>query len=108
MTARHVLVQVLLWTGVACVLLSAAAVLRLRGTLMRLHALASASCAGVPLVAAAVAVDQGVGRAAAKTLFIGLLFAVGGTVTTIAVGRAAVEAEPAEERGGSAEEGGGA
>ncbi|MCZ0978558.1 hypothetical protein O1L60_03120 [Streptomyces diastatochromogenes] len=41
------------------------------------------------------------GRAAVKTLFIGLLFAAGGTVTTIAVGRAAVEAESAGEGGGA-------
>ncbi|GAB7184387.1 hypothetical protein ATKI12_4218 [Kitasatospora sp. Ki12] len=96
MTPRHVIVLVLLWAGTGCVLLSAAAVLRLRGTLMRLHALAPASVAGVPLIAAAVAVDQGPGRAAAKTLFIGLVFAVGGTVTTIAVGRAARQAEAEE------------
>ncbi|MFC9588773.1 cation:proton antiporter [Streptomyces sp. NPDC056944] len=96
MTPHHVVVLVLMWSGVSCLLLSAVAVLRLRGTLMRLHALAPASCAGLPLIAAAVAVDQGVGRAAAKTLFIGLLFAVGGTVTTIAVGRAADRAGASE------------
>ncbi|MEU2232516.1 cation:proton antiporter [Streptomyces vietnamensis] len=101
MTPHHVVVLVLLWTGTAAVLLSAAAVLRLRGTLTRLHALAPASCVGMPLIAAAVAVEQGAGRAAAKTLFIGLLFAVGGTVTTIAVGRAAVRSGEAEERSGS-------
>ncbi|MFF4793969.1 MULTISPECIES: cation:proton antiporter [unclassified Streptomyces] len=96
MTPRHVTVLVLLWAGVGCVLLSAVAVLRLRGTLMRLHALAPPSCAGIPLIALAVAVDQGVGRAAVKTLFIGLVFAVGGTVTTIAVGRASQQAEEGE------------
>ncbi|MFH9979079.1 cation:proton antiporter [Streptomyces sp. NPDC017179] len=93
MTPRHLTVLVLLWAGVGCMLLSAVAVLRLRGTLMRLHALAPPSCAGVPLIALAVAVDQGVGRAAVKTLFIGLLFAVGGTVTAISVGRASQQAE---------------
>lgn len=93
MTARHDVVLFLLWAGVACVLLSAVAVVRLRGTLMRLHGLAPASVAGVPLIAAAIAVDQGAGRSAAKTLFIGLLFAVGGTVTTIAIARASRQAE---------------
>ncbi|MFB6805249.1 cation:proton antiporter [Streptomyces sp. NPDC056387] len=93
MTPHHVVVLVLLWAGVACMLLSAAALVRLRGTLMRLHALAPAPVAGVPLIATAVAVDQGAGRAAVKTLFIGLLFALGGTVTAIAVGRAARQAE---------------
>ncbi|MEE6270360.1 MULTISPECIES: cation:proton antiporter [Streptomyces] len=93
MTPHHVTVLVLLWSGVGCMLLSAVAVLRLRGSLMRLHALAPASVAGVPLIAASVAVEQGAGRAAAKTLFIGLLFAVGGTVTTIAIGRATRQTE---------------
>ncbi|WP_369372524.1 monovalent cation/H(+) antiporter subunit G [Streptomyces sp. cg36] len=93
MTPHHVVVMVLLWAGVGCMLLSAAALLRLQGTLMRLHALAPASVAGVPLIAAAVAVGQGLGRAAVKTLFIGLLFALGGTVTAIAVGRAARQGE---------------
>ncbi|PBC70458.1 multisubunit Na+/H+ antiporter MnhG subunit [Streptomyces sp. TLI_235] len=93
MTAGHTTALVPLWTGVAFVLLSAFALVRLRGTPMRLHALAPASCAGLPLIATAVAVEQGLGRAAAKTLLIGLLFAAGGTVTTIAVGRAARQDE---------------
>ncbi|MFJ7280181.1 cation:proton antiporter [Kitasatospora sp. NPDC098663] len=93
MTVRHPIVLVLLWTGVGCMLFSALAMLRLGGTLTRLHALAPASVAGVPLIAAAVALDQGAGRAAVKTLFIGLLFAAGGTVTTIALGRASHQAE---------------
>lgn len=88
MSAAHVCVLVLLWTGVACVLLSAVALFLLDGKFLRLHALAPASCLGVPLIAAAVAVDQGAGRAAVKTLFIGLLFAAGGTAGTIAVGKA--------------------
>ncbi|MEV0533540.1 monovalent cation/H(+) antiporter subunit G [Kitasatospora sp. NPDC050463] len=97
MTARHLIVLVLLWSGAAFLLLSALAMLRLRGTLMRLHALTPASVAGMPLIAAAVALEQGVGRAAVKTLFIGLLFAAGGTVTTIAIGRASRQAEDTEE-----------
>ncbi|MFG2819615.1 monovalent cation/H(+) antiporter subunit G [Kitasatospora sp. NPDC048365] len=96
---RHAIVLVMLWAGVGCVLLSSLALLRLGGTLMRLHALAPASVVGVPLIAAAVALDQGVGRAAVKTLFIGLLFAVGGAVTTVAVGRASQQAEGQPEGG---------
>ena len=97
MSVGHVIVLVLLWAGVACFLLSAFALVRLRGTLMRLHALAAASCLGLPLIAVAVAVEQGAGRAALKTLMIGLLFAAGGTAGTIAVGKAAAQAG---ERGG--------
>ncbi|MFJ3233989.1 monovalent cation/H(+) antiporter subunit G [Streptomyces sp. NPDC086787] len=102
---RHIVVLVLLWAGVACMVLSAVAVVRLRDTVLRLHGLAPASCAGVPLVAAAVAVEQGVSRAAVKTLLIGLLFAAGGTVTTIAVARASAQAE--EDIGESTGEGAG-
>ncbi|MFE0510691.1 cation:proton antiporter [Streptomyces sp. NPDC058964] len=90
---NHIGVLVLLWAGVACLVLSAVALLRLRETILRLHGLTPASCAGVPLIALAVAVDQGFGRAAIKTLLIGLLFAVGGTVTTIAIARASAQAE---------------
>ncbi|MGW1892343.1 monovalent cation/H(+) antiporter subunit G [Streptomyces sp. NPDC002004] len=86
-------VLALVWTGVGFLFLSAAALVRLRGTVMRLHALALASCAGMPLIAVAVATDQGAGRAAMKTLFIGLLFAIGGTVTTIAIAQASRQAE---------------
>ena len=98
MTAGHVVALVLLWAGVACVLLSALALVRLKGTLMRLHALAVSSCLGVPLIALAVAVQQGPGRAAVKTLLIGLLFAAGGTAGTIAVGKAAWESGEGEQR----------
>ncbi|GAA2276360.1 hypothetical protein GCM10010430_72890 [Kitasatospora cystarginea] len=96
MMAGHVLVLVLLWAGVAFVLLSVVALARFGDTFLRLHALAPAACAGVPLIAAAVAADQGAGRAAVKTLLIGLLFAAGGTVTTIALGKASWQAERRE------------
>ncbi|MBD0694167.1 cation:proton antiporter [Streptomyces sp. CBMA123] len=93
MTAGHILVLVLLWAGVAFVLLSVAALVRFTDTFTRLHALAPAACVGVPLIAAAVALDQGGGRGAAKTLLIGLLFGVGGTVTTIALGKSSWHSE---------------
>ncbi|MFI8499589.1 monovalent cation/H(+) antiporter subunit G [Streptomyces sp. NPDC085524] len=55
MTVRHPAVLVLLWLGVGCLLLSALELVRLRGTPMRLHALAPASVVGLSLIAAAVA-----------------------------------------------------
>lgn len=100
MSVGHGIVLALLWAGVGCFLLSGFALLRLRGTFMRLHALAVASCAGLPLVAAAVAVQQGAGRAAVKTLLIAVLFAIGGTAGTVAIGRASLRSgERAGERG---------
>lgn len=93
---------VLLGAGTACVLASAAALALLRGGPERLHALTPASGLGVPLIACAVALEQGAGRAAVKTLLIGLLFAVGGTVTTIAVGKVvAEECQGAQADGGA-------
>lgn len=105
MSVGHVIVLVLLWAGVACFLLSAFALVRLRGTLMRLHALAAGSCLGLPLIAVAVAVQQGAGRAALKTLMIGLLFAAGGTAGAVAIGKAAWQAGERDGQGERAERG---
>ncbi|MFD0358385.1 monovalent cation/H(+) antiporter subunit G [Streptomyces sp. NPDC127110] len=89
--AAHLAAHVLLWAGVACFLVSAAALPFLPPGLARLHALAPAGGLGTPLIACAVALEQGLGRAAGKTLLIGLLLAAGSTVTTIAVARATAE-----------------
>ncbi|MEU9716445.1 monovalent cation/H(+) antiporter subunit G [Streptomyces sp. NPDC047976] len=94
----HLAAHVLLWAGVACFLVSAAALPFLPPGLARLHALAPAGGLGTPLIACAVALEQGLGRAAGKTLLIGLLLAAGSTVTTIAVAKAtAGEDEDDEE-----------
>lgn len=98
MTAGSLVAHLLLWAGTACVLLSAAGLLLLRDPLDRLHALAPATGLGVPLIALAVAVDQGAGRAAVKTLFIGLLLAFGGTATTIEVARTTAREEEGKAR----------
>ncbi|WP_055588919.1 monovalent cation/H(+) antiporter subunit G [Streptacidiphilus griseoplanus] len=95
---EHIVVLVLLWAGTGLVLLSAVSLALLPDRFQRLHALAPAAGLGVPLIALAVAVDQGVGRAALKTLLIGALLAVGGTVGTMAVGKATLEAEGRDRR----------
>ncbi|GLX21571.1 MULTISPECIES: monovalent cation/H(+) antiporter subunit G [Streptomyces] len=95
----HLAAHVLLWAGAACFLVSAAAVPFLYPGLARLHALAPAGGLGTPLIACAVALEQGAGRAAGKTLLIGLLLAAGSTVTTIAVARATAEEDAAEGDG---------
>ncbi|MGW2250202.1 monovalent cation/H(+) antiporter subunit G [Kitasatospora sp. NPDC001660] len=93
MTGRHAVALVLLCAGTAALLLSTLALIVLPGPYLRLHALSPAAALGAPLVALALAVDTGPGRAAAKLLVIGLLLAVGGTVTTMAVARTTVLAE---------------
>ncbi|MER6049154.1 monovalent cation/H(+) antiporter subunit G [Streptomyces sp. BHT-5-2] len=84
---HHLLSLVLLIAGSAVMLLSAVALAVLPGPYARLHALSPAASLGAPLVAFALAVDTGPGRAAVKLLVIALLLAAGGTVTTMAIGR---------------------
>lgn len=88
MTGTGIAVLVLLAAGVAMLLLSALALVVLPRPYARLHALAPAALLGGPLIALAAAVELGPGRTALKVLVVGALTAVGGTVTTMAIGRA--------------------
>ncbi|MGW3075759.1 MULTISPECIES: monovalent cation/H(+) antiporter subunit G [unclassified Kitasatospora] len=90
---RHAVALVLLWAGTTALLLSAVALAVLPGRYLRLHALSPAAVLGTPLIALALAVDTGPGRAAVKLLVIGLLVTAGGTVTTMAVARATRRSE---------------
>ncbi|MFF2078550.1 cation:proton antiporter [Kitasatospora sp. NPDC058162] len=94
---RHTVALVLLCAGTAALLLSAVGLAVLPGPYLRLHALSPGATLGAPLVALALAVDTGPGRAAVKLLVIGLLLAAGGTVTTMAVGHATARAETTQE-----------
>jgi monovalent cation/proton antiporter MnhG/PhaG subunit len=87
MGPRHVVALVLLALGAAALVVSAVALVVLPAPFARLHALAPATSLGAPLIALALAVDTGPGRAAVKLLFIGGLLAVAGPVTTMAVAR---------------------
>ncbi|MFD3457089.1 cation:proton antiporter [Streptomyces sp. NPDC058691] len=87
MTVRHGLALALLVAGSAVLLLSAVAMVLLPGPYARLHALSPAASLGAPLIALAVAVETGPGRAALKLLLIGALLAAAGPVTTMAIGR---------------------
>ncbi|MFC8719864.1 cation:proton antiporter [Kitasatospora sp. NPDC057198] len=98
MTSRHVLALVLLAAGSGALLLAAAALVRLPGRYLRLHALSAASTLGVPLTAAAAAVETGPGRAAGKLLLIGALVLAAGPVTTMAIGRLTVRLDAERAR----------
>jgi multicomponent Na+:H+ antiporter subunit G len=87
MEARHVCSLVLLFAGVGALLLSVFAFTVLPRPYARIHALATATSLGAPLVALALAVETGPGRGAVKLLVIGALIALGGPVTTMAIGR---------------------
>ena len=94
MEIRHLIALVLLVLGTAALLLSGFALLALPGPYARLHALAPATSLGAPLIALALAIDTGPGRAALKLLFLGALLALSGPVTTTAVGRVIAATEP--------------
>ncbi|MEV6976883.1 monovalent cation/H(+) antiporter subunit G [Kitasatospora sp. NPDC093806] len=95
---RHAVALALLSLGTAALLLAALGLTVLPGPQLRLHALSPAGALGAPLVALALAVETGPGRAALKLLLIGLLLAAGGTVTTMAVGRVTHHATRAADR----------
>ncbi|RKN40845.1 cation:proton antiporter [Streptomyces hoynatensis] len=98
MEVRHVFALVLLACGVAVLLLAGLALLVLPGPYARVHALSPATSLALPLVCLALALDTGPGRQALKLLFIGLLGALSGPVTTLAIGRTAWRASaPGEE-----------
>jgi multicomponent Na+:H+ antiporter subunit G len=93
MEARHVCALVLLVAGIGVLLLSALAFTVLPRPYARLHALTPATSLGAPLVLLALAVETGPGRSAVKLLVIGALIALGGPVTTMAIGRATAQHE---------------
>lgn len=93
MTARHVCALVLLVAGTGVLLLSAVGLVTLSRPYQRLHALTPATTVGAPLVALALAVETGPGRAAVKLLLIAVIVAVGGAVTAMAIGRATAQHE---------------
>ncbi len=105
MTVRHTAALVLLTAGTAVILLSAVGIVVLRRPFGRLHALTPAASLGVPLVTLALALQSGPGRAAVKLLVIGALVAVGGPVTTMALGRATAQHEGAVPTGTAGSEG---
>ncbi|WBO68503.1 cation:proton antiporter [Streptomyces camelliae] len=93
MSVRHVCALVLLVAGTGVLLLSAVGLVALPRPFQRLHALTPATTVGLPLVALALAVATGPGRAAVKLLLIAVIVAIGGAVTAMAIGRATAQHE---------------
>ncbi len=91
MTAKELIVDLLLVLGCSAVLLSCVAVLRLPQLAGQLHGLAPAGTIGVPLVCASVAIDQGLGRNAGKVIIIALVLVVTGPVVATVTARAAAQ-----------------
>ncbi|GHD98501.1 cation:proton antiporter [Streptomyces alanosinicus] len=93
MAVRHVCALVLLVAGTGVLLVSAAGLVALPRPYQRLHALTPASTVGAPLVALALAVESGPGRAAVKLVLVAVIVAFGGAVTAMAIGRATAQHE---------------
>jgi multisubunit Na+/H+ antiporter MnhG subunit len=79
---------VLMWAGVGVCVCAALGMLLVRDPADRLHLTSPLNTVGGTLVAVAVAVQTGWGRAAVKDVFIGLLLLGTGAVVSAATGQA--------------------
>ncbi|KAA9150309.1 monovalent cation/H(+) antiporter subunit G [Amycolatopsis acidicola] len=84
---------VLVYAGVAVVLLAAAGMLRARALLTRLHLLSPASTVGAPLIGVGLAGENGWHLGTAAILLTVLLLAVTGPVLQSAAARLAANSE---------------
>lgn len=88
MTARHVIVAVLLWAGVALELVACLGLIVMRSVYDRLHFSAPATL-GVVLIAVAVVVEKSFSLIGNKALLIAVFALIGSPLVTHALGRAA-------------------
>lgn len=88
MTVREVIVDVLLWAGVALVLLACLGLLVMRSALARLH-FASPAALGLVFVAVAILVDKDFSMIGDKSLLIAAFTLIGSPLATHALARAA-------------------
>jgi multisubunit Na+/H+ antiporter MnhG subunit len=89
MSARALAVDVLLYAGTAVVVLSSLSLLWMRSVYDRVHLIGPAAMLGVPLIAAALVVHEGVSPLSVKALLIVVVFWATGPTLTHATIRAA-------------------
>lgn len=89
MSALHLAWLVLLWLGVAIVVLSCVAMVAFRGVYAKLHAVAPATSLGALLIGVALALQSGPGHTGGKQLFTVVVLLVTGPVVAAATARAA-------------------
>jgi multisubunit Na+/H+ antiporter MnhG subunit len=92
-TAVDVVARVLLFTGVAVVVMSSIAAVWLRGVFVRVHLLAPVTAVGGPLIGLALAIENGWGLTTALVLFTVFLLAVSGPVVEVATARVSAQRE---------------
>jgi multicomponent Na+:H+ antiporter subunit G len=88
MTARHVAAEVLVWIGVALILVACVGMVTLRSAYDRLH-FSSPAILGVMFVAASVVVKESFSLIGNKSILIAVLVLLGSPLITQASGRAA-------------------
>lgn len=103
MSARHVVVLVLLWLGVGLELLACLGTLAMRSVFDRLH-FSSPAALGLILIALAVLVDKDFSLIGDKSLLIAALVLIGSPLVTHAIGRTARIVERGDWRVGDGED----
>lgn len=88
MTARYIAAEVVLWIGVALILIACIGMVAFRSAYDRLH-YSSPAILGVLCVAASVVVKESFSLIGNKSVLIGVLVLVGSPLLTQATGRAA-------------------
>lgn len=93
MTAMGIVIRVLLFTGVAVVVMASIAAVWLRGVFVRLHLFAPVTVVGGPLIGLALAIENGWGLTTALVLFTVFLLALSGPVVEAATARVSAQRE---------------
>lgn len=93
MSAGHVAALVLLWAGIAVIVLSCLGPLTVRRVYVRLHFLTPVTSIGAPLTGLALAVTNGWGLTTAEVLFTVFVLTLTGPVLESAAGRVAAQRE---------------
>ncbi|HLY50734.1 MAG TPA: monovalent cation/H(+) antiporter subunit G [Solirubrobacteraceae bacterium] len=88
MTARHVVAEMLVWIGVALILIACVGMVILRSAYDRLH-FSSPAILGVMFVAASVVVKESFSLIGNKSILIAVLVLLGSPLITQASGRVA-------------------
>ena len=88
MSARHVAAEVLVWMGVALILIACVGMVAVRSAYDRLH-FSSPAILGVILVAASIVVKESFSLIGNKSVLIALLVLLGSPILTQASGRVA-------------------
>jgi multicomponent Na+:H+ antiporter subunit G len=89
----QILIDVLLFLGVAIIVVSSCAALWLRGVFVRLHYLSPVTSVGAPLIGIALGLENGWGLTTGLILLVVFLLAVSGPVVEVTTARVMAQRE---------------